>query len=475
MSEQEFELYLKLLARCLRLTPGQRDQIADELRDHLQERLEELVRSGLSRDQAVVQALDEFGDASVLAAHFTTIAQWRRRKLFMRLSLGSVAALTIVLFGAMAFWPDNATVQGPNHVIGETTVPGDDVADSFKVKVAQPIAREVADSVISNGLLEPSQSVEIRARVTGYLLTADFPTGGSVKKGDHLFKLDGQSYEAELSKAKAESQRAQAYADRNKNEFEAYNQAKNKGAEGVTELMLQSKRSDWVEAKASWASAQADIEIAQINVNYTNLTAPIAGRLSRPAVDVGNLVTANQTTLATLATVDPLVVHFTMSFDAYARLRQAIRDGGLKLSEIPVGISTSNDAGFHDSAKLESLEGDTVMSGQVRVRATLPNPDMMLLPGLSPLVRVATSKPYPALLVPMDAVPQFDQNGHGYVLVVNEQNIVVKRDVILGTMEGKFHVVRSGLKPNDWVVLEAAKLGLELGGKIETTQTSLKP
>jgi phage terminase Nu1 subunit (DNA packaging protein) len=119
MSEQEFELYLKLLAKCLRLTSGQREQIADELRDHLEERLEELARAGVPRAKAVVQALDEFGDAAVLAAHFTTIARLKRRRFLMRLSLGSVGALTAGLLIAFAFWPDNRAVRGPERIVAQ--------------------------------------------------------------------------------------------------------------------------------------------------------------------------------------------------------------------------------------------------------------------------------------------------------------------------------------------------------------------
>jgi hypothetical protein len=119
MSEQEFDLYLKLLAKCLRLTSGQREQIADELRDHLEERLEELARAGVPREKAVVQALDEFGDAAVLAAHFTTIARLKRRRFLMRLSLGSVGALTAALLIAFAFWPDNRAVRGPERIVAQ--------------------------------------------------------------------------------------------------------------------------------------------------------------------------------------------------------------------------------------------------------------------------------------------------------------------------------------------------------------------
>jgi HAAS domain-containing protein len=119
MSEQEFNLYLKLLSRCLGLTSRQREQIADELRDHLAERLEELAAAGVSREQAVLQALDEFGDAAVLAGHFTTIARLKRRRFLMRLSLGSVALLVAALFVAFAFWPDNHAIQGPPHVFAQ--------------------------------------------------------------------------------------------------------------------------------------------------------------------------------------------------------------------------------------------------------------------------------------------------------------------------------------------------------------------
>jgi hypothetical protein len=119
MSEQDFELYLKLLSRCLALTSHQREQIADELRDHLEERLDELARAGLPREKAVVQALDEFGDAAVLAAHFTTIAHLKRRRFLMRLSLGSVVALAAGLLIAFAFWPENRAVRLPAPVFAD--------------------------------------------------------------------------------------------------------------------------------------------------------------------------------------------------------------------------------------------------------------------------------------------------------------------------------------------------------------------
>src|SRR5580704_14651138 len=143
MSEQEFELYLKLLSRCLGLTPAQREQIADELRDHLEERLEELARAGVPREKAVVQALDEFGDAAVLAAHFTTIARLKRRRFLMRLSLGSVGALTAGLLIAFAFWPDNRAARGPQPAVAQdgSAKSTAEKSKTDKTNVEKPVAK----------------------------------------------------------------------------------------------------------------------------------------------------------------------------------------------------------------------------------------------------------------------------------------------------------------------------------------------
>jgi hypothetical protein len=136
MSEQEFELYLKLLAKCLHLTSGQREQIADELRDHLEERLDELAHAGVPREKAVVQALEEFGDAAVLAGDFTTIARLKRRRILMRLSLGSVGALAAGLLIAYAFWPDNRAFRGPERVVAQGATGPKEAASSAKVSGA---------------------------------------------------------------------------------------------------------------------------------------------------------------------------------------------------------------------------------------------------------------------------------------------------------------------------------------------------
>ncbi|MCH7686425.1 MAG: hypothetical protein IH899_07055 [Planctomycetes bacterium] len=119
MSEREFELYLSLLSRFLRLNPNQREEIADELRDHLAERLEELTAEGLSREDAIHRALSEFGDAADLAAHFTHIANRRKRRLIMRCTVGTVVTTAAVILIATAFWPQNPAVNLPPQLVAQ--------------------------------------------------------------------------------------------------------------------------------------------------------------------------------------------------------------------------------------------------------------------------------------------------------------------------------------------------------------------
>src|SRR5579859_2984330 len=235
MSEQEFELYLKLLSRCLNLTPGQREQIADELRDHLEQRLEELAQAGVPRDKAVVQALDEFGDAAVLAGNFASVARLKRRRFLMRLSLGSVGVLTAVLLIAFAFWPENRAARGPERVVAQekrspptlsAQKTGEPKASPFQrpgglggvggparpplVEVCLPITKEVTDYEDRWGHVQPSQLVQIRSRATGYLRSIHFRPGQVVKQGEALFDIDPSIYQAEVDKAAAELARSEA-------------------------------------------------------------------------------------------------------------------------------------------------------------------------------------------------------------------------------------------------------------------------
>ena len=322
MSEQEFELYLKLLSRCLNLTPGQREQIADELRDHLEQRLEELAQAGVPREKAVVQALDEFGDAAVLAGNFATVARLKRRRFLMRLSLGSVGALTAALLIAFAFWPENRAVRGHERIVAQekpipappaAQKPGEPNASPSPrpvakgglgfggsgiagpppvVEVCRPVTKEVTDHQFFSGNVQPSQRVQIRSRATGYLRKVDFRTGQVVKQGDMLFEIDPASYQIDLEKAKAEVERAEAKL---KLALTKASRAKelNRRGEGPGGLAEETEQECQI-AKADLQIARANRESAQLGLAWTRITAPIGGYISRSSFDVGSLVKAEE-------------------------------------------------------------------------------------------------------------------------------------------------------------------------------------
>jgi len=178
MPEEEFELYLSLLSRFLRLDTGQRGEIADELRDHLEERLDELSREGLSRADAIRAALDEFGDAAELAAHFTEIARQRRRKIIMRFSVGTVAALTAALLVGTAFWPKNVAVQLPERAIAQQD--NDQTADGQAEPGGDSSDANPAQQTPTNNAKNPHEPIrdartrEIEARIDAPVPRAEY-------------------------------------------------------------------------------------------------------------------------------------------------------------------------------------------------------------------------------------------------------------------------------------------------------------
>jgi RND family efflux transporter MFP subunit len=479
MSEQEFELYLKLLSRCLGLTPGQREQIADELRDHLEQRLAELEQAGVARDKAVVQALDEFGDAAVLAANFAAIARLKRRRFLMRLSLGSVGALTAVLLIAYAFWPDNRAVRGPERVVAQekpgsavpqkpadvkSSTPGVASTGSPKstrrfppavlpiVEVCRPVTKEVTDYAAFSGTVQPSQMVQIRTRATGYLRKISFRPGQVVKPGDLLFEIDPATYQVDVDKAKAEVQRAEA-----KVKFALAKAAylKQQQASGNTPgpLVDESEQECQI-ARADLQMARANLESALLRLAWTRITAPIGGYISRSAFDVGSLVRGEEGKLATIVSLDPVYVAITVDQGAWFALRQRIQRGEFRSSEpaveifAPIGGSRQGFLEFVEDADFNSSSGGTV------VRARVPNQDAALVSGLFVTVRYEEGKPHAALLIPGKALAESE--GQRFVWVLGDRDVPQHRNVVVARgYADNLLAITSGLTADDWIIRDA--------------------
>jgi RND family efflux transporter MFP subunit len=495
MSEQEFELYLKLLSRCLSLTPGQREQIADELRDHLEERLAELAQSGIPREKAILQALDECGEAAVLAANFTAIARLKRRRILMRLSLGSVGVLTAGLLIAIAFWPENRAVRGPERVVAQekptpAAPPAQEAAEpkvtpsqrpSGKrglgglggpatppvVEVCRPVNKEVINYQTFAGNLEPSQRVRVQTRATGYLRKVGFRTGQVVKQGDPIFEIDPATYQVDVDKAKAEVARAQArlkLALVKAKPLKLLNQT-GQGPPGAAEEAEQEAQI----AQADLAIARANLEQAQLQLAWTRISAPITGSISRPAFDVGSLVKAEESVLATIVCLDPVYVSIRLDQSTWFALRKRVQRGEFRGSDIPVQIAVSQGGDLRRKGYLEFLEdatfdpGDRSAAMQVRV----PNSDAAFVAGLFVLVSYEGNR-HAAMLVPEKALVKSGANP--CVWVVDDQNTLHLRGVgePASTDVANFREIKQGLKADEWIVCDVHGPHLFDGKRIET-------
>jgi multidrug efflux pump subunit AcrA (membrane-fusion protein) len=290
-----------------------------------------------------------------------------------------------------------------------------------QVEVVQPASREVSDYEVFTGRTEASATVQLRARVTGYLTRVHFKNGAEVKRGDVLFEIDSRPYKAELDKAEAALTLAEA-------------RLKKADAAGREE------------ARARVRVARAARELARLNLAFTRVTAPLSGRMGRP-LDAGNVAKADETTLATLTSSKPIYAYFDIDERTALRLRREGLSGKL---EAAVGLA--DEKGFPRQAVVDFLNGRVdPKTGTLRLRAALPNADGLLLPGLFVRVRLTTGKPRKALLVPERALKKHRKTS--FVFVVNAKDQLEVREVRLGLRHADQVVVKEGLGAAERVVL----------------------
>ncbi len=325
-----------------------------------------------------------------------------------------------------------------------------------EVTVAQPGVQNVTDYITFTGNTVAVDSVNLVARVEGYLEKLHFADGARVKKGDLLFTIQQEPYKAQLQQAHAQlvTQRAALWHART--EFTRYGGLLKEDA--ATQTEVDHWRYEKEAAEAGVSSAEAQVRIAELSLSYTLVRAPFDGRLGRHLVDPGNLVGAmgQQTPLAQVDELDPMYVYFTVDERDLLRIsqrRRATSDKPISQQPLPINFGVMNEEGFPHTGMLDfaslTLAPNT---GTLQLRATIPNSDLSLLPGLFVRVRVPTVERRNALLVPGDAV-SFDQQGE-YVLLVNDKNVVERRGVKTDAQVGDSLVIDNGLKPGDWVIVD---------------------
>lgn len=327
---------------------------------------------------------------------------------------------------------------------------------AMPVTVSEPLAKRVTQWDEYSGRFEAVASVEVRARVSGFIDKIDFRDGQIVKVGDPLFTIDKRPYEIAVESAEAEVARNKAQVDLA--ELQVGRGASLIASRTITEAEQDSRKSTLAVARAQLKSAEAALRNAQLNLEWTNVTAPIAGRISDRKVDAGNLIAGGQsgaTLLATIVTLDPIRFVFDISEADHLRYSRLILSGALASSRDganPVRIRLSDETDWKRTGKVDFVDNAmTARSGTIRVRALVDNKDQLLTPGIFGRLQLFGGE-YDALLVPDSAI--ISDQARKIVFTVGDDGVVQAKPVTLGTIVDGLRVIRSGLAPTDKVVLD---------------------
>ena len=336
------------------------------------------------------------------------------------------------------------------------------------VTVAQPVKRTVTDWDEFTGRFDAVQQVQVRPRVGGFLTDVDFRDGAFVKTGDLLYLIDARPFEAIARQADGQLSDARAKVELAKRELDralTLQQSQN-----VADSTVDQRRQALQAARAAEMQAEGTLKAAQLNVEFTHVTAPISGRVSRTLVDVGNLVQGsegNSTLLTSIVTLDPIYIYFDIDEATYLKYNKLWFEGKRPSSRDnpnPVEVTLTGETKPSRTGSINFLDNQLdVSTGTLRARAVIPNKDISILPGQFGRVRLIASAPYEALLVPDSAIAT-DQ-ARKIVFVVKDDNTVEAKPVTLGPLDEGLRVVREGLKAEDRVVvdgLQRARVGAKV-------------
>ena len=339
-----------------------------------------------------------------------------------------------------------------------------------QVVVSKPLVREVGSRLGFLGQFSAIEQVELRAQVGGTLTGIYFKDGDIVRKGELLFTIDSLPYEIRLAQATAQLETASARLELARREL--YRAQELKRTDFGTAQAVDQRAADLQTAQASIDNAKAQIRDAQFDLDHCRITAPFTGRIGTHLVSVGNLIAGSRyatnptTLLATLVSLDPIYFDFDMSeadFLTFSRGRAQPKE----VLADPVELALGDETQFTRQGMLDFVDNAlNRSSGTIHARATIPNPDLFLTPGEFARVRLVIGAPASSLLVP-DAAVLPDQSQH-LVMTVSPDGTVVPKQVNIGEIRGGLRVIRSGLAPNDQVVIDGipyAKAGSKVTPK----------
>jgi len=326
------------------------------------------------------------------------------------------------------------------------------------VTVAPPTKRTVTDYDEYVGRFIAVNSVEVRARVSGYLDSVDFKDGQLVKDGDLLFTIDKRPFQNAVAQARATLAAAQSNLAFTEADYTRGQQLVKEKT--ITDQTFEQRSQAFRNARAAVSGAEAQVRTAELDLEFTELRAPIPGRIGDRRVTPGNLVTGgtggNTTLLATIVSTDPIYFEFTFDEASYLRYERNAGTGAdiaSRGASVPVGLKLIDEKDFSHDGRMDFV--DNVIdrtSGTIRGRAVFANANGVFTPGMFGRVRVPATSPYEALLVPDTAIGS--EQARKYVLVVDAQNKTVQKYVTLGQLiDGKLRVIKEGLAADDKVIV----------------------
>jgi RND family efflux transporter MFP subunit len=344
-----------------------------------------------------------------------------------------------------------------------------------EVLVTLPTTGEITDFEDFTGRTVARRTIEIRARVTGYLDKISFKDGGEVEQGDVLFEIDPRPYQSELMRIEASLNQAEARLQRLEHDHE---RASNLiGSKSISREQYDLVTGDKAEAEAAVRVGKASLQTARLQLSFTKVKAPVAGRISRTQLDPGNLVKQDDSILTTLVTLDPIFAYFEVDERTLLMMRRYVQQGKIKTGDerqVPVLMGLADEQGFPHSGTVNFVDNRLdVATGTLQVRGIFENQSHMLSPGLFVRVRLPIGDPYDAVLIDEQALGT-DQ-GQKFVYVVDNENKAQYRRVQVGKLQNGQRVVLKGLTEGERVVvsgLQRVRPGAEVDPKPAETLSS---
>ena len=379
----------------------------------------------------------------------------------------SGAAVILLLVACLAGWFWFERLTGATAVVA----PGTQVP---QVTAAKPVVKQIVEWDDFTGRFEAMDDVSIRSRVTGYLEQVHFQDGAVVQKGDLLFSIDRRSFQAVVEESRSRLEIAKTTLELAKQEYDRAASLRTSGA--VAETVYDQRRQQYFAAQAEVSAAEASLQQAQLNLEFTGIQAPISGRIGRKLISIGNLVNANDTVLTTIVALNPIYFYFDMDERSYiAYSRSALQGASPSSRDIPfeVRMSIPGDAKEVRTGSMNFVDNRVDgATGTVWGRALFDNSDLFLQPGMFGRISIPGSGRYEAVLIPDEAIGS-DQNRR-IVYVLKPDNTVAAQQIRPGPKIDGYRVVREGLTGAETVVV-GGLMRIRPGVTVAPQNTTLPP